>query len=98
MLVCQNESLRPLTRPFAAVGQMALSCYLLQTIICTTIFYGHGLGLYGSVDRMGQALIMLGLWAAMLAFCPLWLRHFRFGPFEWLWRSLTYMKLQPIRN
>jgi len=93
MLVCQRPGWGRVTRPLAAVGRMALSCYLLQTIICTFIFYGHGLGLYGSVDRVGQASIMLGVWAAMLVMCPFWLRYFRFGPFEWLWRSLTYMKL-----
>ena len=96
MLVCQRPEWGWVKRTLAAVGRMALSCYLLQTIICTTIFYGHGLGLYGSVDRVGQALIMLGVWAILLVFCPLWLRYFRFGPFEWLWRSLTYMKLQPM--
>ena len=97
MLVCQRPGWDRVKRTLAAVGRMALSCYLLQTIICTTIFYGHGLGLYGSVNRVGQALIMLAVWAFLLAACPLWLRYFRFGPFEWLWRSLTYMKLQPMR-
>ena len=97
MLVCQKGSFQPLTRRLAAVGQMALSCYLLQTIICTTIFYGHGLGLYGSVSRVGQAMIVAAVWAALLVFCQFWLKRFRFGPFEWLWRSLTYMKLQPMR-
>jgi uncharacterized protein len=98
MLVCQKGSFQSLTRRLAAVGQMALSCYLLQTIICTTIFYGHGFGLYGSVSRVGQALIVVAVWASLLVFCPFWLKHFRFGPFEWLWRSLTYMKLQPIKQ
>jgi len=98
MLACQKESMIRITRPLAAVGQMALSCYLLQTIICTTIFYGHGLGLYGSIGRVGQTLIVLAVWAALLLFCPFWLKHFRFGPFEWVWRSLTYMKLQPMRS
>jgi uncharacterized protein len=97
MLACQNDGMKRFTRPLAAVGQMALSCYLLQTIICTTVFYGHGLGLYGSVSRVGQALIVVAVWIAMLWFCPFWLKRFRFGPFEWLWRSLTYMKLQPMR-
>jgi uncharacterized protein len=97
MLVCQAGSIQPLTRRLAAVGQMALSCYLLQTIICTTIFYGHGLGLYGSVDRVGQVLIMLAVWAFLLLFCPFWMHRFRFGPFEWLWRSLTYLRLQPMK-
>jgi len=97
MLACQTGSARLVTLRLAAVGQMALSCYLLQTIICTFIFYGHGLGLYGSVSRVGQALIMLAVWAVLLVFCPFWLKRFRFGPFEWLWRSLTYMKLQPLK-
>lgn len=97
MLMCQKTGGDRFKRPLAAVGQMALSCYLLQTIICTTIFYGHGLGLYGSVNRVGQAAIVIGVWLALLVFCPFWMRRFRFGPFEWLWRSLTYMKLQPMQ-
>ena len=97
MLACQKEDLARITRRLAAVGQMALSCYLLQTIICTTIFYGHGLGLYGSISRVGQAMIVVAVWAFLLVFCPFWLKRFRFGPFEWLWRSLTYMKLQTLK-
>ena len=97
MLVCQRPGWGRAKSSLAAVGRMALSCYLLQTIICTTIFYGHGLGLYGSVSRVGQALIVVAVWVALLWFCPFWLERYRFGPFEWLWRSLTYMKLQPMR-
>ncbi len=98
MLVCKSEALRPLTRPVAGVGRMALSCYLMQTIICTTIFYGHGLGLFAHVERWQQLLIVLGVWAFLLVAAPLWLSRYRFGPFEWLWRSLTYWKLQPMRR
>ena len=97
MLVCQRPGWGRAKMTLAAVGRMALSCYLLQTIICTTIFYGHGLGLYGSVSRVGQASIVLAVWLALLWFCPFWLKRFRFGPFEWLWRSLTYMKVQPLK-
>ena len=97
MLVCQRSGRGRVKMTLAAVGRMALSCYLLQTIICTTIFYGHGFGLYGSVSRVGQAMIVVAVWAFLLVFCPFWLQRFRFGPFEWLWRSLTYMKLQPIK-
>lgn len=85
-------------RPLAAVGQMALSNYLLQTVLCTTIFYGHGLGLFGRVDRTGQLALVVAVWAVELIASPLWLRAFRFGPVEWLWRSLTYGKLQPMRR
>ena len=97
MLLCQHAGWDRTKGTLAAVGRMALSCYLLQTIICTTIFYGHGLGLYGSVSRVCQALIVVAVWALLLVFCPFWLQRFRFGPFEWLWRSLTYMKLQPLK-
>ena len=90
MLACRSTALRRATRPFAAVGQTALSNYLLQTVICTTIFYGHGLGYYGSVDRVGQLGIVIGVWAVQSIASPLWLRRYRFGPAEWVWRSLTY--------
>ena len=98
MLACRTAALRRFTRPFAAVGQTALTNYLLQTVICTTIFYGHGLGLFGSVDRLGQVGVMAGVWAVQLIVSPLWLRRFRFGPVEWLWRSLTYRARQPMRR
>jgi uncharacterized protein len=85
-------------KALAAVGRMALSNYLLQTVICTFIFYGHGLGLYGSVERWIQILIVVAIWLLQLIISPLWLQNFRFGPFEWLWRSLTYWKIQPMRQ
>ena len=87
-----------LTRPLAAVGKTALSNYILQTLICTTIFYGQGLGLFGRIERLGQILIVMGVWAVQLLGSTLWLRRFRFGPLEWLWRSLTYGKGQPFRR
>jgi uncharacterized protein len=96
MLVCQRSGTAPLIRPLAAVGQMALTNYLLHTLICTTIFYGRGLGLYGEVERVGQIGIVVAVWAFQLTASPLWLRYFRFGPAEWLWRSLTYGKRQPM--
>ena len=96
MLAYKTGVLPRLTSALSAVGRMALSCYLLETLICTTIFYGHGLGLYGSVERTGQIAIVAAVWAFLLVLCPIWMRHFRFGPFEWAWRSLTYWKLQPL--
>ncbi len=80
----------------AACGRMAFTNYLTQTLICTTIFYGHGLGLFGYVERTGQFFVVLVLWLLQLLWSPMWLRYFRFGPFEWLWRSLTYFRPQPI--
>ncbi|MGD2123240.1 MAG: DUF418 domain-containing protein [Gemmatimonadota bacterium] len=97
ILACWTGCRSWLGRAFAAVGRTALSNYLLQSVICTFIFYGFGLGLYGSVDRTGQAGIIAGIWILQLLISPLWLRHFRFGPVEWLWRTLSYGRLQPFR-
>jgi uncharacterized protein len=98
MLICKSTCLRRITGRFAAAGRMALTNYLLQAIICTTIFYGHGLGLFGQVERTGQILIVFGVWIIQLWVSPVWLRYFRFGPAEWIWRSLTYWRLQPVRQ
>lgn len=87
MLLCQRGW--PL-RPVAAVGQMALTNYLLQTLICTTVFYGHGLGLFGQVDRAGQFAIVLGVWAFQLLASSAWLRYFAMGPVEWVRRWFVY--------
>ena len=97
MMWCQGSRASALKERMAAVGRMAFSNYILQTVICTTIFYGHGFGYFGSVPRTGQILIVFAIYAAQLVIAPLWLRHFRFGPLEWLWRSLTYGKRQPFR-
>jgi uncharacterized protein len=96
MLWVQRGGLVRLQAALAAVGRTALSNYLLHTLIATTIFYGHGFGLFGSVDRTGQVLIVLAIWACQLVWSPLWLHYFRFGPAEWLWRSLTYGQSQPM--
>ncbi|HOB54536.1 MAG TPA: DUF418 domain-containing protein [Acidobacteriota bacterium] len=81
----------------AAVGRMALTNYLAQTIIATTIFYGYGFGLFGSVSRFPLMGFVVAIWAVQLWYSPLWLRHFRFGPAEWLWRWLTYGRRPPLR-
>lgn len=94
MLITRSGVLPALRERLAAVGRTALSNYLLQTILCTVIFYGHGLGLYGHVERWGQILIVLGIWGLQLVISPWWLSRYRFGPAEWLWRSLTYWRRQ----
>jgi len=76
---------------------MAFTNYVTQTVICTTIFFGHGFALYGKVERVGQFAIVVGVWILQLLICPLWLRYFRFGPLEWVWRSLTYWRREPMR-
>ncbi|HJN47412.1 MAG TPA: DUF418 domain-containing protein, partial [Acidobacteriota bacterium] len=96
MLICKYGLLTKVTSGLANVGRMALTNYLLHTIIATTIFYGHGLGYFGQVSRAGQILIVCGIWAFQIPFSAWWLKRFRFGPFEWLWRTLSYMKQQPL--
>jgi uncharacterized protein len=98
MLACRSRSLKGLTKPISAVGRMAFTNYILDTLICTSIFYGFGMGLFGKVSRVGQIEVVLTIWVIQLAVSPIWLRYFRFGPLEWLWRSLTYWKLQPFRQ
>lgn len=96
MLIYQAGLLTWLTSRLAAVGRMALSNYLTHSIVCTTLFYGYGLGYFGHVNRTGLAGIVLVIWIAQLLISPIWLARFRFGPAEWLWRSLTYWRLQPM--
>lgn len=98
ILLFQKLGLSRWTRPLAAVGQTAFTNYILQTVICTSIFYGHGLGLFGRVDRVGQVGVVLAVWTLQLIASVWWLRRFRFGPLEWLWRSLVYLQPQPFRR
>jgi uncharacterized protein len=97
MLIVQSGALTWLTTRLAAVGRMALSNYLTHSIVCTTLFYGYGFGLFGTINRTGLLAIVLIIWVSQLVLSPIWLQHFRFGPAEWLWRSLTYGQPQPMR-
>jgi uncharacterized protein len=97
IVIFQAGQLRWLTSRLAAVGQMALTNYLMQSLICTTLFYGYGFGLYGKLERYQLYYVVLGVWTFQLLVSPIWLHHFRFGPMEWLWRSLTYLTWQPLR-
>lgn len=85
-----------ITKALSAVGQMSLSNYILQSIICTYIFYGHGLALFGDLDRAAQGFAVLMIWVFQLVLSSFWMSYFRYGPMEWLWRSLTYGKTQPF--
>jgi uncharacterized protein len=95
--LCVTDRLKPLTRRLAALGRMALTNYLMQSLLCTTLFYGYGFGLYGALDRVQLYGAVAAVWALQLWYSPLWLQYFRFGPAEWLWRSVTYGKAQPFR-
>jgi uncharacterized protein len=82
----------------APVGQMAMSNYLTHSIVCTTIFYGYGLGLFG---QMGMAVgigLTFVIYLLQIPISHWWMKRFKYGPAEWLWRSLTYLKPQPMRR
>ena len=97
MLVCKSGVFGWIVHIFAATGRMAFTNYLSHTLIMTFIFVGTpGLGLFGTVERVDQFKLVLVVWALQLIWSPLWLSQFRYGPFEWLWRSLTYGKMQKL--
>ena len=83
---------------FTAVGRLALTNYLGHSVAMAFVFYGFGLGLLGRVGATFCVVFSLGLYVALAAFSAAWLRAFRFGPVEWVWRSLTYAKVQPMRR
>ena len=98
MTMWKAGMMRGLTARLAAVGRTAFSCYILETLICTGVFYGHGLGLFGSVDRLQQLILTVAVWFVLLLLAPLWLRRFNYGPLEWIWRTLTYGRVASIRR
>jgi uncharacterized protein len=88
-----------LLKPFVAAGQLPLTMYFGQSILCLwIIFPPWGLGLWGQYGYAGMLTIALGVMALLLVFANIWVRHFENGPFEWLWKSLAYVKLQPFRK
>lgn len=97
VIVLANDARwHPRLQPFGSVGRMALTNYLTQSVIGTLLFYSYGLGWFG---KAGPALLVIptiAIFAAQIAFSRWWLARWRFGPAEWLWRSLTYAKLQPM--
>jgi len=94
-----KSPLRGLTMPLARTGQMAFTNYLTQSLIMTTIFYGgRGLGLFGTMTLVEQAWIVGAIWLLQLIWSPLWLSMFRYGPFEWIWRSLSFWRSVPMRR
>jgi uncharacterized protein len=98
MICCKLGHWAWLRRRLATVGRMAFSNYIFHSVVFTTIFYGYGLALFARLDYFALWGFVLGMWLLQLAISPIWLRHFRFGPLEWLWRSLTYLKWQPFRQ
>jgi len=81
----------------SSLGKMALTNYISHSIILSCIFYGYGGGMFGQIPRTEQMLMVVVIIFCQAIISTMWLRYFRFGPLEWLWRSMTYLKLQPLR-
>jgi len=97
-LLYLHEEWRRILLPFAAVGRMALTDYLMQSVLCTLFFYHYTTGLYGSIGPAVGLLPTVILFGAQVVFSNWWLQRYRFGPMEWLWRGLTYGKFPPLRR
>lgn len=97
MLLCRSNILGWLKAALAAVGRMAFSNYVMTSIICAFVFYGFGFGLYGRLQRHQLYYVVAAIWVFQLIVSPLWLRRYRFGPLEWLWRWLTYGRKPAMR-
>jgi uncharacterized protein len=97
MLIFRSRIVPWLMKALSNVGQMAFTNYLMQSIICSLYFYGYGFNIYNSLSYYQLYYVVAAIWLFQLIFSTIWLRYYRFGPFEWLWRSLTYWKKQPMR-
>jgi uncharacterized protein len=98
MLWSKSARFESLKLRLTNVGRMAFSNYIGQTVLATLIFYGWGLGLYGRLNRLELLGIMILIWIIQLFVSPWWLARFRYGPLEWLWRTMSYWKWQPMRR
>lgn len=98
LLLLQKKVWRHALLPLRTVGRLALSNYLLQTVICTTLFYRYGVGLFGEVRPAQGMLLALGIFLCQVAVSAAWLRSYRFGPVEWLWRRISYWRVLPNKK
>lgn len=97
-LLARSPFGQKLLKPFSYVGRMSLSNYILQSFICFVLFYGVGFGLYGSIRPIEAMGIVVIVYTMQIFVSKWWLARYRFGPLEWVWRSLTYKERQPLRE
>lgn len=98
LLLVQKRFWRKLLVPLQDAGRMALTNYLLQSVGCTLLFYSYGLGWYGQISPFYGLLLSLAIFGVQVQASRLWMRRYRLGPAEWLWRSLTYGQRQPMKR
>jgi uncharacterized protein len=96
MVFAQSDNYYTMKKRLASIGQMALTNYILHSFIGVLIFFGIGFGFFGKIDRSLQILIVGIIWIFQYLTSEKWLNSYRFGPLEWVWRSLTYGKKQPF--
>jgi len=90
MLFVKSQVFTGLKSALANVGKLALTNYIMQSLVATFIFYGFGLNYFAEVSRAGSLLIVLLVWLSQLLLSSFWLAHYQRGPLEQLWRNLTY--------
>ena len=98
MVFCKLPLLQWLKNSLSAVGKMALTNYIMHSVICMIIFTGVGFGLYGKLQRHELLYVVFSIWIFQLIASPIWLKYFYFGPLEWLWRYLSYLKKHPFKK
>ena len=96
ILLYKTKYAQGLFRRLEAVGQMALTNYIMHSVICTLFFFGYGMNYFADLEFYQLYFVVMAIWILQLILSPLWLRYFRFGPLEWVWRSLTYWRMQPF--
>ncbi len=98
ILLVKSDGFKYIKKSFSALGKMALTNYIMQSVFGTLIFFGYGLGYWGKVDRTFLVLVILAVWVFQAIFSNYWMKHYNYGPLEWLWRSLIYRKKQPLKR
>lgn len=98
MLFCKMTILKWLKQSLAAVGRMALTNYVMHSIICMIIFTGVGFGMFGKLQRVELLYVVFSIWIFQLIASPIWLRYYNYGPLEWLWRNLSYLKKHQFKK
>lgn len=96
-VVAQSRRLPALSTWFGAVGRLTLTNFVMQTVICTSLFYAYGLGLYGAVGPAACVGLTIVIYALQVLASGWWIKRYRFGPLEWVWRTLTYGTVQPMQ-
>ena len=98
MIFCKSNFLNWLKSRLASVGKMALTNYMMHSVICMIVFTGVGFGLFNKLERHELLYVVFSIWIFQLILSPIWLTYFQYGPMEWLWRNLSYQKVHPIRK